>query len=284
MPFFEDSFVEDLAEKHVERLTRLEQRDAEILIRRYKEIRRDLRDRLDRLPEQSFSAQQLRGVMVQVDLAIQSMNQSLVDRLFELAEDAAERGVDDLLEEIRKFDRHFTGAVVPINVDAAVIVSDANNLLVNKYESSLRAYGEDVRSTIAATLSQGVIEQVSSSVMVRRLSQFFEFEEFKLQRIARTELHGVYGLAKQRTLEDAAEIRPDIKKALWHPMDSRTAADSKQLAKADPIVPVDEPFRFTFRRKRKDGTVVTEDRVFMTPPDRPNDRAIMIPYREAWDV
>ena len=48
---------------------------------------------------------------------------------------------------------------------------------------------------------------------------------------------------------------PDLMKRLYHPMDNRTAKDSKQLAKLDPAIPLDKPFVFVYKYRRKDGTV-----------------------------
>jgi hypothetical protein len=64
-------------------------------------------------------------------------------------------------------------------------------------------------------------------------------------------------------------------KTLMHPMDQRTGDDSKKLAQEHPAIPISEEFVFTW----KNAT-----RRFMTPPDRPNDRAVMIPYRAEWGV
>jgi hypothetical protein len=67
---------------------------------------------------------------------------------------------------------------------------------------------------------------------------------------------------------------PGLKKALIHPMDARTADDSKMLSKINPIVDINEPFRYTYGK---------HERVFMYPPDRPNDRAILVPYKKEWN-
>ena len=56
-------------------------------------------------------------------------------------------------------------------------------------------------------------------------------------------------------------------------MDKRTGEDSKILARNNPIVPIDEPFVENSTGK---------ELVYMHPPNRPNDRAIMIPYRDSW--
>ena len=51
--------------------------------------------------------------------------------------------------------------------------------------------------------------------------------------------------------------------------DNRTGDDSWYYYDQHQIVPIDEPFRYVWEGK---------ERVFMTPPDRWNDRSILIPY------
>ncbi len=87
-------------------------------------------------------------------------------------------------------------------------------------------------------------------------------------------MHNIYNYSKMNAMADVQENTiPDLKKSLMHPMDTRTGEDSKKLAGENPVVDIDEPFRFNYRGK---------ERVFMFPPDRPNDRAILVPFRETW--
>ena len=92
--------------------------------------------------------------------------------------------------------------------------------------------------------------------------------------IARTELHNAYNLGKMRGMEETEEDIPDLQKALFHPMDSRTGKDSKYAASKDLVADLDKPFRYKWNG---------EWREFMNPPDRPNDRSILIPYRKSWE-
>ena len=199
----------------------------------------------------------------------------------------AERGILDLINEVKRFSRKFEGAEIPLNINAIAVASEAQNFLVNKHEASLDAYGENLRSAITTNIVQSMALRESSSRTVSRMTknigQFFIGEEWKINRIARTELHNIYNFSKLKGLESAAESDvPDLKKSLMHPMDSRTGDDSKQLASKNPIVDIDKPFVFNFTRKLQSGEVRSETRVFMFPPDRPNDRAILVPYREEW--
>jgi hypothetical protein len=117
--------------------------------------------------------------------------------------------------------------------------------------------------------------------MITGLMKNWTDQEWELRRIVRTELHSVYNKSKIRSMDEVSRRQvPDLMKALLHPMDSRTAEDSMELAELNPILPINEPFRYTYRPS---GSRKSYPREFMAPPDRPNDRAILIPYRRAWD-
>lgn len=275
MDFFEQVDTIGIVEDHVQRVLRLEESKAKALLRRYKEVRQELRDRLDRFPEGTFTNQQLRGVLVQVDAAIYAMNKGLKDGMGEVSPEVALLGVEDQIDEIQKFEKYFTGAVVPININAQLIADDTDNFLINKYEASINAYSEGIRSMLVTNLTNETLMESSLSSVVRRLGTFFQGEEWKLLRIARTELHNIYNLGKMNgMLETRDQVLPDLMKTLIHPMDARTGADSKAMAQKNPIVPIDEPFVQYWKG---------EKRVYMTPPDRPNDRAILVPYRKDWE-
>lgn len=284
MAFFEDPKVNELAQRHIKDISKLEESESKALLRRYRDIRRELADRLALTPGDTFTAQRLRGVLVQVDAAISQMGSSLKAGMAESGQKASIRGSDHLIREIQKFDKEFTGAATPIDLDKFRISNDTTSLLANQYDVSIDAYSQQVRADISRGLTNAAIEQTSFYETTQRLNKFFLGEEWKLLRIARTELHNIYSLSKQNGLQDIKEqFLPDLKKTLFHPMDERTGADSKQAAQANLIVAVDKPFRYVFTRVRADGSVVSEERVFMVPPDRPNDRSIMIPYRDSWD-
>jgi hypothetical protein len=273
--FFENVDSLGIVENHIQEVLKLEERQARQLLTRYKEVRQELRDRLDYIPEGTFTSQRLRGVLVQVEAAIAAMSSSLKTGMNDLAKESALKGVDHQLAEIRKFDKEFLGAVTPIDVNRVLVMEETNNFLLNKYESSIDAYGQDLISQITSTLSTQALMEAPLSTVVRNLGRFFQGEEWKLHRIARTEFHGVYNIAKMKSMSGVRDdYLPDLQKTLIHPMDARTGDDSKLLARKNPIVGVDEPFKYTYKGKV---------RVFMAPPDRPNDRAILVPYRQVWE-
>lgn len=271
--FFSEVDSIGIAERHAEEVFNLEQREAKRLIARYRDVRRELRDRLDTIPGDRFTAQQLRGVLVQIEGAILRMNEVLKSGMREAGRNVTEKSVRDTLSEIRAFERRFRGAVTPINLESQRIMSDVENFKLSQYDASLEAYGRTLIRDLTLQISNLALQQVSLAEMVRRLSQQFQIEEWKLLRIARTELHSSYMLGKQESMRQVEQNElPGLMKALYHPMDARTADDSKKLARKNPIIPIDEPFEYVWQGER---------RVFFDN-DRPNNRHIVIPAHPDW--
>jgi hypothetical protein len=272
--FFEEVDETGIVEQHIQRVLKLEDSQAKDVLRTYRGIRGDLQDRLNRARSGTFTAQQLRGTLAQVDAAISAMNSALSGDMEDAAIPAAMSGVKDLIAELNKFNKKFTGAVVPINLNALVIAEDASSLLINRMDSSLASYGQALRSQISQGLTEAVLlGDVTTDQVARKVGNFFAGEEWKLTRIVRTELHGVYNLGKLTGMEETQSVLTDLQKTLIHPMDARTGEDSKFADKLKLVVDIDEPFSYNW-----DGKV----RTFMVPPDRPNDRSILVPFRASW--
>ena len=275
--FFVDESVQEMAEDHASMVLGLSEREARRVLRSYESVRRELRDRLDKIPAGTFSAQKMGATLVQLDLAINKMGKSLVGDMKDSVKLASEQGIDDLIKELSKWDKKFVGAIKPINIKAVEAAADTNKFLFNQYDASIDSYNAFLRSKMAQSLTESVVAEDSVSDVVGRLGKVFLGEQWKLEQITRTELHGVYARGKLSGMKklwgEGEGTIPDLKKTLYHPMDKRTGEDSKWLNENNLIVPVDEPFKYTWK-----GQV----REYMAPPDRPNDRSILIPYRDAW--
>lgn len=272
--FFEDSRVETIGENHVEKLRSFEDREARRILKSYSRVRQELQDRLLMLDASSYSAQKTRAALYQIELALTEMSRSLGVEMKSSANELIGISLDDLKTELNAFDSHFNGAVTSINLDALRIQTDTSNFLFNRYQSSLTQYAESMRAQFSQSLMDATSMQLNYSETVSRIGKTFIGEEWRLHRIVRTELHNVYSQGKLAGMSDLSQsTMPDLKKTLYHPMDSRTGDDTKRLARRNPIVPIDEPFIESSTGKRRE---------YMAPPNRPNDRAILIPYRESW--
>lgn len=278
-PFFTDPTVEDVIQGNIEQLESLEEKQAKRLLRSFRNVRQQLQDRLLTIPEGTFTEQQLHVTLIQVESAISAINHRLKGDMNYSAEIFSERGIRDLSKEITKFSKKFQGSIQPINLNIDNLAQDSKNFLINKQTASIDAYSADLRSQITQNITNSLImrdtTQRTVSGLVADVGKFFIGEEWKLTRIARTEMHGMYNFSKLKGMDQVQEDSiPDLKKSLMHPMDRRTGKDSVELARENPVVDIDEPFRFNWGGK---------ERVFQFPPDRPNDRAILVPFRESWN-
>jgi hypothetical protein len=272
--FFEEVDALGVVEDHAKAMRALEESQAKEMMRGYSEVRKDLRDRLDRIPETTFTAQHLRGVLAQVESSMLEMNKSLLGRMEDGSLQAAQLGLEHLLDEIRVFDGEFSGAVTPINLNAALAARDTAGLLVTKYRTNLNAYGGDLLARISNGLFAASIGELNAAEVARRIGVTFQAEEWKLTRIVRTEMHHIYNTGKvDGMVKLSDEELPDLMKTLMHPMDARTGEDSEYAASLHLVAAIEDSFRYTWKGKIRE---------FYAPPDRPNDRSIVVPYRRAW--
>lgn len=275
--FFDDEEVNDIAQSHAEAVGNLEESEVPKILKNYKRVRQDLRDRLDAIPKGTFTAQRMQGTLMQLDAAIKEMSGNLLDDFGLGAITAATDGIQNLLNELKIWNKKFDGSVVPINLNVVAAATDTKNFLFNQYDSSIQSYNQLLRQRMAQSLTQSVIAQDNTSDVISSLGKVFMGEEWKLQQIVRTELHNVYNVGKLRGMSDLWDEGkgdiPDLKKTLYHPMDKRTGKDSVYLSQHNPVVSVDEPFVEYSLGYRSE---------YMAPPNRPNDRAILIPFRESW--
>lgn len=285
--FFENTGVRDIVQNTIDKVDSLTASEQRKLLGLFRQVRRDLQDRLLTIPEGTFTENQLNITLIQIQAAIQAIKLDLKDQLQDSSRIFADKGIEDLTREIEFFSKKFEGNIHPINIDRILIAQESTNFLINKHDASIDAYAEALRSQITSNIVQSMAMRESSdrtvSRIVNQVGKFFMGEEWKIQRIARTELSNIYNFSKMRTMTAIKEDNlPDLRKSLMHPFDSRTGEDSKQLAKLNPIVKIDQPFVFVYTRKLASGEVRKERREFQFPPDRPNDRSILVPYRTEW--
>lgn len=278
MSFFEDLTVQEVIQKNIEKVEELEEKEQKRILKVFRKVRLELLDRLLTIQPGTFTAEKLQLVLAQVQSAILAIKRDLKFSMSESSEKLAVKGTEDLLKEVTKLSKHFEGSIQPLPLDTILLASQAQTFLLNKHEASLDAYGEGLRAQITSHITQSMVLRDSTrqtvSAITADVGRFFQGEEWRLNRIVRTELHNIYNFAKLNTLKETKDnFIPDLKKSLMHPIDSRTGNDSKALADLNPIVDIDEPFSFTWKGQKRE---------FLFPPDRPNDRAILVPYREEW--
>lgn len=275
MSFFNNVDDIRLIEKNIQRLQGLEENQAKKMLKVFIEARKRIKAQLNEVTEGTFTEAQLSISMAQIDTIISSLESTILSQSalgFDITRD---QSVDDIVKEIRVFSKEFEGVARAIPTDRVIQSIDSENLLLGRYRSSLNAYTASMRDYIQRELTQAAISSEPTVRAVNRMTDGLQMQEWKILRIARTELHNIYNATKNESMKNIQENEiPDLKKSLFHPMDSRTAADSKYANRLELVVDIDKPFKYNFKGA---------ERVFYFPPDRPNDRSIIVPYRKEWD-
>jgi len=224
--------------------------------------------------EGTMDEARLRLLRAQLEAAFKGIEKRNLKEMREAARMMLRQASEDAEVEVNQFEKYFLGVHQRIPWRAIKISLKKNTFLINNFASSLESYDASVRAQMEKSLSESLIKRNSYRQAKLDLQlQLGQIQEWKLGRIVRTELHNLYGMSKTMALGETKDAYlPDLKKALFHPMDSRTGDDSKKADDMNLVAEIDEPFRYTWKG---------EERVFMTS-DRPQDRAIIIPYRARW--
>lgn len=287
-----DSIIEKIdstrvVENHIQDVLSLEEASSTRILEIYTDIRRKLRDRLELLPADRFEAQAIRGVLAQVEGAVLELSQKLKTELTGQVADVSRAGVSHVVDEIEAFDEKFIGAVQPINIDQVLVADSTKALKLIQYDSSIQTYGRSLIDRINRLLIDATISQTPYASVVQQVAGaagFWAQEQWRAQRIVRTELHSIYDLARLQGLQEInTRVLPDLLKISVDPIDHRTGLDS--IAVKNQIRPLDEPFRFQGRvvDPKTNESKYIEVKPFMNHPNRPNDRGVTAPYRKIWE-
>lgn len=277
MSFFGEIDNITILEENAKEVLSLEEEEARKLLGVFSKVRGELLERIRRFQDQ-FTGQQARVALIQIDQATLALRERLGDTLSGSVERMLRTSIRHLTTEIDAFSEYFQGARQLLPFNAIRVALDEKTLLLNQYQTSLDTYSDDFRQRISRGLLEMMLRRDPPDRFVESIGKFWAMEEWRVRRVVRTELHNVHGrgkLAGMQAVRD--EFLPELKKTLYHPKDHRTGDDSLWLIDNPLVVEVDRPFRYEWPRGSGKW------RVFASPPDRPNDRAIVIPYQASWD-
>ena len=125
-------------------------------------------------------------------------------------------------------------------------------------------------------LALSMIKNESVDQAVRRIASkggVFDRERWRAERIVRTEGAWSYGVTSQRSMEEVAHEVPNLMKRLISTFDGREGEDAVEQHLQ--TVPVNG--QFVWHKKTKHGIEIVH---YSNVPSRPNDRAVVIPWRE----
>lgn len=235
----------------------------------------------------SFTAQQLRATMAQVQAVTRDLQRGMQRQLVGQAPEAAERGAEGAARYMVAADKAFRGVgTQPLALRTARMLQTASEeapgsilqrILTDTLHPGrpgvLQRYGAATILHFEGELQKGVVTRKSRAEVVQDLTDKSPFLQgaprFWAERIARTELHGAMNKGQLDGMRQAHKQLGDMVKILSAVFDDRTGSDS--FAVHGQIRRLEEPFEWW-------------EGAYMHPPNRPNDREVVVPHRQAWPI
>jgi hypothetical protein len=246
-----------------------------------------------KVPGNTFTRASLESALLQVRHVLLGVREGIKKTAVDGAAPAAEAATEGTIDYLRRADEAFRGVGDPIALDEASMfersVVGARSSILRRLGSSgtgapgapvaeqaakqgiLDRYGMGVIGDFEETMTTGVIGRKSWEEMKAELvgrSPFLQGKPaFWAERIVRTEMMGAYNRGSWESNREADDQLGDVVKILSATFDDRTGSDS--YAVHGQIRLPDEAFESWFG-------------LYQHPPNRPNDREVVVPHRISW--
>jgi len=263
-----------LSREHALELVRIEQDEIKRLRRTYEQARKEILARLVDTRAETFTAQQLRSVQVQVETGLREMVKKLRDDTSGQVDSLLEQSIEQTLAEIGYWERTFRGAATQrIRASAARRVLKPRALLLHQYDTSINAYGLNLISEVQGRLGVHLVRnsswrEMSLDIAGRLDTNAIQGARWRAERIARTEMVDVLSLGNMTALEEAAADLPGLMGQWDATVDKRSSYICLELNGR--IRRIGEPFT-TYR-----------GRPIVRPPAIPNCRSRLVPWHQDW--
>lgn len=218
--------------------------------------------------------------MRQIRMSLTALVESQVRETQKGLVDVSRQAVTDTATYLRKLDSKYHGTARPLRIDALEWVDQNADQLsrvrLQQYRRSFQRYGASavhaVENEIARTILVGETWVDAREKVWAAVRHQVGDRQWMVDRILRTETSAAYnGMTLAALVEEDNDPTDRMYKRLAATFDSRTGTDSMVLH--GQTVPVNEPFHDAMRG-------IT----YMAPPNRPNDREVVIGWRQSYGL
>ncbi len=244
------------------------------------------------LGEETFTVVQLRAALAQVKQVLKEVSLPMLkDAVLDTATQAAEKSAKGTVQYLKDADKAFRGVgEQPIALREATMldagVQGAKASVLRRLATGVQAvkgkqagpgilsrYGMQTVKQFEQELQSGLIAKKSWNEMAEDITTHSPFLQGKpkwwAHRIVRTEVMGAYNKSNHEAIKESAKQLGGMLQILSATFDDRTGADS--YAVHGQVRRVDEPFDSWFGQ-------------YEHPPNRPNDREVVVPHRARWPL
>ena len=268
----------DLAIVQRERFDRLwstlSRRQRRIVEKALDDLERDLK----KTKRGSWGAATRAQTMVQLAQAVRGMSSSQLRSVRAGLKNIARDAQASTADWLRVLDESFAGVVRPLNWDSLEWLEQTRSPLMRSRlkinQRSFARYGaaavEAIEDQIAATVLTGDPWTKAREGVMDIVREQVRGKQWMVDRIVRTEAVTAHSWVTMAALEEENDDASDpMLKKLVATFDAATGSDSKLL-------------HGQTRKLDEEFLDVTTGREYMAPPNRPNDREIVVGWRRSW--
>lgn len=240
-----------------------------------------------------FTVQQHQVLLAQARAGMARISAGLGTTLGQQTAKVQEASALALIRDIKKIERKARGADVQLPIEQAAkfagVVDRRRTSLLRLNKASMAKYGTGVVSKMEQAMGQSLLTGETGYKAIDRITDVMDMEWWRAERIVRTETAWAYNATQMDATAEAARSMPDLMMR-WTEMvadvtltklDSRVGDDScamhGQLARPGSLfyMPDDYPANLTISPS-------LVGKAWTQPPNRPNDRAVLQPWRPGW--
>jgi len=290
---------------HVKRLNNLIDRSAVPSLRKvYTQSMHDLERKLSEAigaGASQFTIQKHRTALAQVHQGLAELGQALGTALGHATVKAQTASARAVIGDIKKMERASRGAAIQLPIEQAArfagVIDKRKTSLLKLNRTSMAKYGASMVKNLEGALAQTLVQGESGFQAIDRVTKAYDMEWWRAERIVRTEQAWAYNATQVDAVEDVSRSLPDmmmrwvelVADVTLIPYDDRVSADSiamhGQLARPGAVFTMPLSAGSLELVNRYGKTKVSPRMLGQTwtnPPNRPNDRATMQPWRPGW--
>ena len=237
----------------------------------------------------TMSALQMRQLLAQVREAQARIARAVANGFNPILRDTQADGVRQAAKSITQLEKKFTGAEVRLPLEEAAtfqgIVGKRSTSLIRANERSFNRYGTAVTRKVEEELALSLATGETPLQAIDRVRAVADNQWWQAERIVRTEGAYAFNAAHADSIQEAQDALPDLMNRWSEHVDDQTGAALDDRVAEDSlvlhgqVVPVGANFVMP-----PDARVSSKlwNQTYAQPPSRPNDRAILLPWRPRW--
>jgi len=292
----------EVVAEHRRRLDRVAERRALPRLKRlYDEAHASIADALRRRLRaglgDTFTAQQQRVMLAQLRIGQARLAGMLAGELSDATVEAQLDTVRSLAKGIANLERHFTGAEVSLPIEEAwklrELVTARRPELDLMHQRSMARWGARLFADVHEQTSLALVTDATTEQAIEMIPKTAAAEWWQGERIVRTETAWATNSAAADGIREAVKTLPDLRKRWTEhvddetgtPFDDRVSPDS--LVMHGQVAGEDGLFWFPSNAPGMDAREIErmqERSPWEEPPNRPNDRASIQPWRPGWGI